>query len=234
MNNLKRLYRNRVFFTVLLCATVFLMILSLLSFGTSHLDSFAMDKYNPLTVRLPFSYIDTSRMSGTCTVKIENLNGSPAPDAETKVVKDGESDYFSVVMTVPGVYTYKVYQVAGSDKAVYYDDTVYTISIYVTNAEQEGELTYVFAVESSKTGSKPDKMEFSNVVGGDSKNPTEVTTEKPTGGSDTNVDKNDNQKGISILTGDVFRMKALIAINIIAAISIMVILYKKSKRDDAE
>ena len=281
MNSLNRLYRNRIFFTVLLCVTVFLILFTLLSFGQTIRESFAMEKYEPLTVRLPFSYIDTSRMSGTCTVKIENLNGAPAPDAETKVVKDGGNDYFSVEITTPGIYSYKVYQVAGSDKSVSYDDTVYTITIYVTNGAKEGELSYIFSVDSSKTGLKPEKMEFTNIVGGDintqeettteittetttekstetttekttetsteksketttekltetmTETSTEATTEKPTG-QPAKVEKNDEPKGESILTGDMFRMKTMIAINILAVIGIIVIIYIKSKRDEAE
>lgn len=62
-----------------------------------------------------------------------------------------------------GVYTYTVYQVAGSNKKCTYDDTVYTLTVYITNAEDGSGLEATAVLYPDSEGDKLPGAEFKNV-----------------------------------------------------------------------
>ena len=65
-----------------------------------------------------------------------------------------------------GIYTYKISQVAGSNKKCTYDKSVYTLTVYITNAEDGGGLEATAAVRLLKDGEEAaDKTDvvFKNV-----------------------------------------------------------------------
>lgn len=61
-----------------------------------------------------------------------------------------------------GVYTYTIYQVAGSNKKCTYDDTVYTLTVYITNAEDGSGLEATAVLYPDSEGDKLPGAEFKN------------------------------------------------------------------------
>ncbi len=142
----------------------------------------------PVTVRIPFSYADESGACENAEILIEYANGMPAPDSDTKTVSSGSNDYFSLKTDAVGIYTYKVYQKAGSDPAVIYDDTVYDVTVYVTNEPGTGKLECTVTAVSNDSGAKPDKLEFVNKGTGTTEtDTTETTTDTETTDSKTDT-----------------------------------------------
>lgn len=60
-----------------------------------------------------------------------------------------------------GIYTYTIYQVKGKAPNCTYDETIYTLTVYITNAEGGG-LQANVALYADGEGSKMDKAEFTN------------------------------------------------------------------------
>ncbi len=76
------------------------------------------------------------------TVTIEGEEGAPMPEQTTLLLSGGEAGAFEgLTYTEPGDYTYTIRQTAGSTEYMTYDETVYTVVVQVTNAE-DGGLTY--------------------------------------------------------------------------------------------
>lgn len=81
----------------------------------------------------------------SCTGKNTNESFSYHLNAETKEfqkmavdylsMKNGETNSFSVLYTYPGTYHYTVTQSKGTDSKTTYDETVYTVDVYVTEDE---------------------------------------------------------------------------------------------------
>lgn len=217
---MKRSYKKSVIMIVVLC----------MAFLSCGINSFSMDKYNELTVRIPFDFIDSSDAGDDCLVKIECEKDSPKPDSETKKLKDGDFDYFTIKADIPGIYKYKVFEVPGNKDGVFYDDTVYNITIYVTNTDKEDELVYTMTVESSKTGAKPEKVEFKNRNASSERDvPEETPTgDNPAGGSsDSSVNKNTGAN--SLVTGDNAPILVVIVICVISLFMIIFTIKKKRK-----
>lgn len=61
-----------------------------------------------------------------------------------------------------GVYTYKVFQIAGKNTRCTYDNTIYSLTITITNSEDGSALESIIAIHSNKTDVKPDSAEFVN------------------------------------------------------------------------
>lgn len=97
--------------------------------------AFAMEA---VSADLPFS---VKNVSGT--VVIDAVDGAPLPEqAVYENVTDGT---FTVRFTKADTYHYKVYQRAGSEKTVRYDDTVYEVAVAVLSNE-DGSLYIATAV----------------------------------------------------------------------------------------
>ena len=61
-----------------------------------------------------------------------------------------------------GVYRYTIYQQAGSDPACTSDDTVYRLTVYVTNAEDGGGLETTAVLTAGSSGEKRSSAAFTN------------------------------------------------------------------------
>lgn len=62
-----------------------------------------------------------------------------------------------------GVYTYTVSQIAGSNKKCTYDDTVYSLTVYITNAEDGSGLEATAVLHPDQEGEKLSGALFQNV-----------------------------------------------------------------------
>lgn len=81
-----------------------------------------------------------------------------------------------------GIYTYTIYQVAGSNSKCTYDDTVYALTVYITNAEDGSGLEATAVLYPDSEGDKLPGAEFKNVY--ETEKPT--TTDTPKTGDESN------------------------------------------------
>lgn len=76
----------------------------------------------------------------------------------------GTATFPAITYATPGIYTYTVYQQAGANDACTYDDAVYTLAVYATNAEDGSGLEVTAALHPA--GDAADKLgtaKFTNV-----------------------------------------------------------------------
>lgn len=77
------------------------------------------------------------------------------------MLKDGEEGSFAVAYTYPGVYHYEASQVKDGADGILYDDTVYTIDVYVTENEN-GEMSVEPVIYVKGNNEKKEKLSFVN------------------------------------------------------------------------
>lgn len=96
------------------------------------------------------------------TVQLEAEEGVPLPeDCSLTFTGSGEGSFGAVEYTVPGDYIYTVTQVKGDADYVTYDDTVYTVTVRVTNDGKGGLVAEIWAVGDQST-QKSEEVLFSN------------------------------------------------------------------------
>jgi len=109
-------------------------------------------------------------------------DGNPLPEgAEGQytltITGEGRKNFPEMVYTKPGVYEYTIYQIPGDNKDCDYDDTVYHLTVTITNNGEGGfNAMAVLSVEGSEH--KPDEAGFKN------KYPVKEGDDTPTGVED--------------------------------------------------
>ena len=123
----------------------------------------ASANYTPLSAKIPFYAENVSaNPSINYQIAIEKKDSSaPDPDAESLVIKCNQSGEFTVVVTEPGTYEYKIYQTKGNQAYVDYDKKVYDVFLCVIN-DASGELGYTVSATLQGSSVKPDKISFAN------------------------------------------------------------------------
>ena len=86
-----------------------------------------------------------------------------------------------------GIYTYTIYQVAGSNKKCTYDGSVYTLTVYVTNAEDGSGLEATAVLRLDPDGDKLSGVKFVNKYKTVRPTPDPVTPETPRTGDESNL-----------------------------------------------
>lgn len=95
-------------------------------------------------------------------VVLEALSEDAPMPTETSVTLDkGTAAFGPVSYTVPGDYRYKIYQIAAEQDFFTYDDTVYTVTVRVVNAENGALEAEIRAIEDGKSD-KADAILFCN------------------------------------------------------------------------
>ena len=133
-------------------------------------------------------------LSGTLPEKAEDFKIKLSADDASYPMPEGSEDG-SCTMTITGaatknlptitydrvgVYTYTIAQVAGSNKKCTYDDTVYTLTVYITNAEDGSGLESTAVLYPDSEGDKQPAAAFKNVYETVKPTPTPTPTPKPT------------------------------------------------------
>ena len=138
------------------------------------LQVFAMQE---TTVEIPFSI-----QNAKGTVIIEAIDDAPLP--EVTKFQDVESGVFEMTCSEPDTYRYLVYQIAGDEDNVSYDETVYDVIVSVL-VNEAGALYSVVTVCIHGTTDKPDDLSFANEI----IPPEESTssTNPPKTGDDSNL-----------------------------------------------
>lgn len=79
------------------------------------------------------------------------------------ITGEGENSFPNIIYTKPGVYHYKIYQNTGSNGECIYDNTVYSLVVYVTNSEVKPDcLNIVYALYNEDMSEKLDDLLFHN------------------------------------------------------------------------
>ena len=99
------------------------------------------------------------------------------------ITGEGTKKFPTMTYSKVGVYTYTIYQAAGNNESCTYDDRVYTLTVYVTNAEDGSGLETSAVLYPDSKGDKLPSAEFENAYEVVPSTPAE--TEKPTAPSDS-------------------------------------------------
>lgn len=104
------------------------------------------------------------------TVRLEALDAAnPMPEGSVDgvytmtVTGAGTASFPPITFTRVGIYEYRIYQVKGSNTDVIYDDTVYLLTIYVTNAEDGSGLELSAVLTPDDAATKDPSAAFTNV-----------------------------------------------------------------------
>lgn len=153
---------------------------------------FADANYAAFTATVPVSF-ESTKSTDKCSVIMETKNNSPAPyESEITIPANGE-EAFKIDISEPGTYRYTVYEKPSSDSSVIYDDTVYTVTVFVT-VNTDNTLKYAVVAASNKSMEKPDKIGFENRT-----NATDNTGGgSGNGGSSDNKGRKEDDPGTSI------------------------------------
>ena len=116
---------------------------------------------------------------------------APAALPEMLSLQGGEEALFSIRVSEPGTYVYKITYAKGTDPKTKYDDSVYTLVLYVEE-EEAGRLSCIAVLQSDKDSAKTDELIFANKLEGEE---SEDKPEKP--GSET-----EEESGSEEQTGD--------------------------------
>ena len=140
--------------------TVMMTVSVVLAFCFS--TSMAAFDYTPLEVPVPVSCNVTGHPDEEVyEIVIEKLDkDAPSAKQELVTIKDSGSATFTVVVNEPGTYRYKVYEKAGSDSNINYDDSVYQVTVFVTD-DGNGKLQYQIIL-SNDDAVKPTAVNFVN------------------------------------------------------------------------
>ncbi|SCW43084.1 pilin isopeptide linkage domain-containing protein [Ruminococcaceae bacterium YRB3002] len=90
--------------------------------------------YTPINMMIPFACEKANVAGGgKYDVVIEPLESSnPMPDEDTITIIGNGVGVFTIEIDEPGTYLYKVYEKTGDDSHIIYDDTQYTVTLFVT------------------------------------------------------------------------------------------------------
>ncbi|MBR6241998.1 MAG: hypothetical protein IKQ90_00725 [Ruminococcus sp.] len=117
--------------------------------------------YETVNAGIPvFCHELTSEEQHSYDIIIEPADASlPMPESSIITVDSGENALFSIDISEPGTYDYRVYERPGTDERVEYDDTVYLVSIFAEN-DNSGGLRTAVSAKDEKTGLKVRDIEF--------------------------------------------------------------------------
>lgn len=148
----------------------------------------------------------TVSLSGTQPELPEDFNIKWKADDDSYPMPEGaEGDVYTMLITGAGtksfpmitydrvgIYTYTIYQEAGNNKKCTYDDTVYTLTVYITNAEDGSGLEATAVLYPDTEGDKMTGAGFKNEY--ETENPNVPDIEKKEDGKSTTTE--------SLKTGD--------------------------------
>lgn len=140
--------------------------------------------YEAVNVKIPVNCVDvTDRESQTYTIRIKpETPYAPEPLSDTLVIKEDETGFFDLSVTEPGTFDYKIYETAGDNDGIKYDEHVYTVSLFAENDDSNG-LRCAIVANTGENESKSVEIVFSNTVinsGRDDKAEATDTTENAT------------------------------------------------------
>lgn len=96
----------------------------------------------------------------TYTIRIESEKAAaPAPSSDTLVIGEDGQAAFSITVTEPGTFVYRIYEEAGDDPDIEYDKNIYNASVFAESGE-DGQLTYSVVAGIEGKDIKADSITF--------------------------------------------------------------------------
>lgn len=184
------------------------------------------------TASIPVRVSLTGEIDTEFVVQISSEEGDPLPEEDVlKIRGSGNATFGDITYTAPGNYHYTVVQQGGNIPYLTYDDTVYRVTVRVTNNEEGGLTPEIWAIKGEQT-EKTSELVFVNIY-----NPA---TPKPTpGGQATPVPETQQGEstGTSVSTllqqfhipqtGDQFPLILLVVLVCVAAVGFGYSYYRK-------
>lgn len=119
-------------------------------------------KHSEIEAIIPFTCAKVeSNTANDYEIVIEKIDeASPVPGTLTQTVNGSGDGFFTITIDEPGTYQYRIYEKAGTNSKIIYDDTSYTVTLFVTS-DDAGNLDYQVIL--SKGGMiKPTEVAFAN------------------------------------------------------------------------
>ena len=164
---------------------------------------------------------------------------APLPDeaADGLLIAGDASDSFSNFhFTKPGDYVYVVKQEIGNTAYMSYDNTVYTVTIRVTNADNGGLQHEIWATTNDDPNTKVQELAFLNTYAPPTPAPTDEHPDIAEGIENGTWGGTPTPKPVSTLpqTSDALPLTALVVVLVLAAAAIVVLVVlrvRKNKQD---
>ena len=164
---------------------------------------------------------------------------APLPDeaADGLLIAGDASDSFSnFYFTKPGDYVYVVKQEIGDTAYMSYDNTVYTVTIRVTNADNGGLQHEIWATTDDDPNTKVQELAFLNTYAPPTPAPTDEHPDIAEGIENGTWGGTPTPKPVSTLpqTSDALPLTALVVVLVLAAAAIVVLVVlrvRKNKQD---
>ena len=164
---------------------------------------------------------------------------APLPDeaADGLLIAGDASDSFSNFhFTKPGDYVYVVKQEIGDTAYMSYDNTVYTVTIRVTNADNGGLQHEIWATTDDDPNTKVQELAFLNTYAPPTPAPTDEHPDIAEGIENGTWGGTPTPKPVSTLpqTSDALPLTALVVVLVVAAAAIVVLVVlrvRKNKQD---
>ncbi len=137
----------------------------LLSFVFVFAGGTSASAYESFTAEVPVScFFDADNITGAYTIAIEAVTSiTPEPVPGELIISDSGYDSFGLVISEPGTFIYRVYEVEGDDPGVDYDRRVYTLTLFVEN-DDDGGLRYAITAALEGSDDKVEQVDFRNKV----------------------------------------------------------------------
>ncbi|MBR5682138.1 MAG: hypothetical protein IKW96_02480 [Ruminococcus sp.] len=118
--------------------------------------------YEAVCARIPVNCYEFSELEDLeYRIRIEaETFGAPVPEKDILEISEDGTGYFDISITEPGTFRYKVYEIAGDDINISYDEKNYAVTVYVERTD--GEKLVHSVVAGNLDGSKSSKIEFRN------------------------------------------------------------------------
>jgi len=118
-------------------------------------------KYKPIKAQIPVvvDYDQTDKEK--YEVVIEKMDkDAPTPAKSTVVFNGAGSENIGIKIEEPGTFKYKIYEKTGENEKIEYDDTTYTVTVFVTQ-DKDGNLESKVILSRGKL-LKPTAVKFAN------------------------------------------------------------------------
>lgn len=140
------------------------------------------------TASIPVRVSLTGEIDTEFAVQISSEEGDPLPEEDVlKIRGSGNATFGAISYTEPGDYHYTVVQQGGEIPYLTYDDTVYHVTVRVTNNEKGGLTPEIWAIKDEQT-EKTAELVFTNVYNPATPTPTPGGEQTPTpGGQQTPI-----------------------------------------------
>lgn len=136
------------------------------------------------TASIPVRVSLTGEIDTEFAVQISSEEGDPLPEEDVlKIRGSGNATFGAVTYTEPGDYHYTVVQQGGEIPYLTYDDTVYRVTVRVTNNEKGGLTPEIWAIKDEQT-EKTAELVFTNVYNPATPTPTPGGEQTPTPGGE--------------------------------------------------